>query len=416
MKEYSNGKRHVEEQIVSTQDMEDAIQSQLSPNNMPSPWRKAKLSEISNVLYGKARLKRGGQIPVIGSGGIYGTTSEPLVTYETLVIGRKGSAGSIYYSPEPCYPSDTTFYLQWTQEVSVPYIYNFLLFQGLAPDKSVIPSLQRGDIENIKIVLAPLPQQHAIANVLRTVQQAIQARQDELDLERERKTALMEYLFIYGTRGEETKQTEFGEIPESWDIVKFAEAVRITNGQVNPIEEPYKTMKHVGPENIEQDTGKLFETKTNQELNIISGNYYFTPEDVLYSKIRPYLNKVALPPFEGTCSADMYPLRPIKSFFTREFLYHLFLSERVKNQTIAFQNRTGIPKINRDQLGSIFLPKPSLEEQVDIAGVLSKCNTKIYSLENEVLLLDELFRALLEGLMTGRLSTLPLIEEGETHE
>jgi type I restriction enzyme, S subunit len=92
------------------------------------------------------------------------------------------------------------------------------------------------------------------------------------------------------------------------------------------------------------------------------------------------------------------------------------LSERVKSQAVAFQNRTGIPKINREQLGSVFLLKPSLEEQAEIAAILNACNVKITSLDEEISLLEELFRALLEELMTGRLLTLPLIEKGETHE
>lgn len=58
-------------------------------------------------------------------------------------------------------------------------------------------------------------------------------------------------------------------------------------------------MLHVGSENIESDTGRLVKLQTNAELKISCGNYHFTPEDVLYSKIRPYLNKVALPDSEG---------------------------------------------------------------------------------------------------------------------
>jgi type I restriction enzyme, S subunit len=59
--------------------------------------------------------------------------------------------------------------------------------------------------------------------MVKKVQSAIQARRDELKLERERKAALMEYLFTHGTRGETTKQTGIGEIPESWKVVRLGE-------------------------------------------------------------------------------------------------------------------------------------------------------------------------------------------------
>ena len=48
---------------------------------------------------------------------------------------------------------------------------------------------------------------------------------------------------------------------------------------------------------------------------------------VLYSKIRPYLKKVARPDFQGLCSADIYPLKPTSNAITRDFLFHLLLTK-----------------------------------------------------------------------------------------
>ena len=70
--------------------------------------------------------------------------------------------------------------------------------------------------------LPPLPEQHAIAHVLRAVQAAREARQREVSLERERKAALMAHLFTHGTRGEPTKQTPIGEMPVSWEVKALA--------------------------------------------------------------------------------------------------------------------------------------------------------------------------------------------------
>ena len=66
--------------------------------------------------------------------------------------------------------------------------------------------------------LPPLPEQRAIAHILRAVQAAREARQREVSLERERKAALMAHLFTHGTRGEPTKQTPIGEMPVSWEV------------------------------------------------------------------------------------------------------------------------------------------------------------------------------------------------------
>ena len=77
-----------------------------------------------------------------------------------------------------------------------------------------------------QIPLPPLPEQRAIAHVLQTIQEAKSTRQRELALERERKAALMDYLFSYGTKDEPRKQTEIGEIPESWEVVRLGEVLR----------------------------------------------------------------------------------------------------------------------------------------------------------------------------------------------
>ena len=84
--------------------------------------------------------------------------------------------------------------------------------------------LGKETLVSLEIPLPPLPEQRAIAHVLQTIQEAKSTRQRELALERERKAALMDYLFSYGTKGEPRKQTEIGEIPESWELVELNQA------------------------------------------------------------------------------------------------------------------------------------------------------------------------------------------------
>ncbi len=279
---------------------------------LPPEWRVVELGEIATVKYGKAKPKEPGDVPAVGSGGVYASTSHALIDYPTLVVGRKGTAGVAWLQEQPCWPSDTTFYLEWiTDEIDYRFLYYVLQNRPLSGEhaRTTLPSLQKADLETYLLPLPPLHEQRAVVRVLQSAQDAIQARRRELDLERERKAALMQHLFTRGTRGEPIKQTEIGEMPQSWRVVRFGEVVDIAGGQVNPKLEPYASMIHVGPENVEPDTGHLSASRTNSQLGIISGNYCFTEEDIVYSKIRPYLNKAAMPTFQGTCSADMYVLR-----------------------------------------------------------------------------------------------------------
>ncbi|HLG54045.1 MAG TPA: N-6 DNA methylase [Vicinamibacterales bacterium] len=203
-----------------------------------------------------------------------------------------------------------------------------------------------------------------------------------------------------GEMGTGTKETEIGQLPQPWDVVPFDESLKIAQGQVDPKEEPYASMLHVGPENVEPHTGQLLHCQPAKELGLISGKYLFAPGDIIYSKIRPYLNKVVMPSFEGICSADMYPLRATEGFEAR-FVFHYLLSEYFLRQAVPHQLRTGIPKINREQLSDTAFPRPSIEEQRDVAAVLDLLRRHIDIHRRKLTVLEELYRSLLHKLMAG---------------
>jgi type I restriction enzyme S subunit len=90
---------------------------------LPEEWEVVRLWDVADAKYGKANPKDNGIIPVVGSGGIYSSTTTPLVDYPTIVIGRKGTAGKVWLFLKPCYPSDTTFYLVWKKEINIRFLY-----------------------------------------------------------------------------------------------------------------------------------------------------------------------------------------------------------------------------------------------------------------------------------------------------
>jgi type I restriction enzyme S subunit len=297
--------------------------------------------------------------------------------------------------------SDFLFYLCWSRQV-MPKA------QELVSGST--PSRQRVDIGSFLEIRVPVParpEQRAIAAVLRTVQQAKQATENVIAATRQLKASLMKHLFTYGPvpvqRAEVVplKEAETGLIPTHWQVAPFGNCVEIASGQVDPRESPYREMPHVGPENIEQGTGRLLGLKKAGELGLISGKYLFDDRHVLYSKIRPYLRKAALPSFAGICSADMYPLRP-RQGLEREFLFFWLLSEPFTRAIVPSQARTGIPKVNREQLNSTAIPLPPPNEQRQMAVHLMMVDSKLDAEERRRDALDALFKSLLHHLMTGK--------------
>ena len=136
----------------------------------------------------------------------------------------------------------------------------------------------------------------------------------------------------------------------AWVEYSLGQLIEIASGQVDPKQPPYGDLPQIGSENIESYSGKLVNVKTAGEKGVISGNYAFDENDILYSKIRPALNKVAAPEFKGICSADIYPIRPADDSLLRGYLFYLLLSQDFLNHAIRNSERGKIPKINRNAL------------------------------------------------------------------
>ena len=119
-------------------------------------------------------------------------------------------------------------------------------------------------------------------------------------------------------------------------------------------------MPHVAPNNIEKQTGKLYQYRTIREDNVRSGNHKFYSGQILYSKIRPNLAKVTIVNFEGLCSADMYP---INAHINSNFLLKYMLSQTFLSMSVKKDTRVAMPKINQSELNEILVPVPPFEEQ-----------------------------------------------------
>ncbi|MEV6299849.1 restriction endonuclease subunit S [Actinoplanes sp. NPDC051861] len=166
------------------------------------------------------------------------------------------------------------------------------------------------------------------------------------------------------------------ELPQQWTRRRLLDVVGLPSGQVDPRRHPYSRQILIAPDHVESCTGRLLEVRTAAEQRAISGKYVIAPGDVVYSKIRPALRKAVLSPFKGLCSADMYPLRPTRELDSR-YLLALILSDGFSNFAEAVSGRSGIPKINREELAEYSVSLPPIEEQRRIAEIFETMNALI---------------------------------------
>lgn len=187
----------------------------------------------------------------------------------------------------------------------------------------------------------------------------------------------------------------------------MADVCDITSKLVDPRENQYLDLPHVGAGNIETKTSALVDVKTAREENLISGKFLFDESMVLYSKIRPYLMKVVRPDFNGLCSADIYPLAPKPGVITRDYLYYLLLAPAFTEYAIKGSARAGMPKVNREHLFAYQVALPSMQEQKRISENLNQIATETSCLESiyrqKLTALDDLKKSLLHQAFSGQL-------------
>ncbi len=170
---------------------------------------------------------------------------------------------------------------------------------------------------------------------------------------------------------------DFKTNSKGWPMVGFDE-IAIIDGNMTTDYEKYADYPHIGIDSIEKETGLLKGYRTVAEDGVISGKYVFTPAHIIYSKIRPNLNKVALPGFEGLCSADAYPILPIEEKCNRVFLAYNMRSAYFLDYILQFCNRTNLPKVNRKEVAGFKTPLPPIDIQNEFAAFVAQIDKSKY--------------------------------------
>ena len=208
--------------------------------------------------------------------------------------------------------------------------------------------------------------------------------------------------FRHGNVPDGYKKVGADVIPVDWSKVAFSDLGIIASGLVDPKIPPYLHMQHIGPDNIEKHTGRILGTQSASELGLISGKFYFDSDSIVYSKIRPNLNKVCAPSFEGICSADCYSIKPTKKA-DKVYLLNLMLGHSFYKRAVACSMRTGMPKINQDDLNIIPMCCPTdIAEQTKIAEIFSTQDKLIELKEKRLAEKQRQKKYLMQQLLTGK--------------
>lgn len=189
----------------------------------------------------------------------------------------------------------------------------------------------------------------------------------------------------------------FGDFDKSeWPNMTFTEFAKI-DAQMTSDFDSYSEYPHIGIESIQQNTGHILNYKTVKEDAVQSGKYVFTSKHIIYSKIRPNLNKVATPDFDGLCSADAYPILPKFKVVRKEFLAFILRSSIFLDYIIPFSRRTGMPKVNREQVEGFQLHMPPLPLQDEFLTISNQADKSKFELKRAIEAIDKVIKSLING-------------------
>ncbi len=348
-------------------------------------WPMATFGEFAPFSYGKGLRKDmrnpAGHIPVFGSNGHVGWHDKALTNGPTVIVGRKGTVGAVHYSPVPCWPIDTTFFISGGDAELVRFRYyalNTLGVEAMNAD-SAVPGLNREATHVRELQVPPLPEQRAIAHILGTLDDKIELNRRMNETLEAMARALFKSWFVdfdpvrAKMEGREPGlpphitalfpdrlvDSELGELPEGWkvrpltDLLAINPERRLQKGD----SAPYLDMANMPTK------GHVPDNAVNRPFG---SGMRFMNGDTLVARITPCLQngKTAFVDFLQNgqiawSSTEYIVLRP-KSPLPNEFAYCLARSQKFRD--FAIQSMTGISgrqRVPANALRQLFLACPT---------------------------------------------------------
>jgi restriction endonuclease S subunit len=246
---------------------------------------------------------------------------------------------------EAGFGSTEFFVLRAVEEVTAEYIYYHLNsdeFRQVAAQAMTGASghrrVPKSFLETLRFPLPPLSVQKKIVKAIEAVDaEETQAHQTL----------------------ETTRQAVEAEINKITTRQRIAEVCELVKDKVEPDASPDDHFFFVGLEHIESGSGYLLEPGLVKGSQLQSTKSVFAPNDVLYGKLRPYLNKVAIACCDGICSTDILVLRTPQPVLLQTML----LRQAFVDSTQAKMKGTNHPRIGVDDFMQSEIPWPDSAQQ-----------------------------------------------------
>jgi restriction endonuclease S subunit len=393
--------------------------------SVPNDWVLEPLVKRLKLNYGKSSSglqSLGGPFPIYGTGGILGASSAFNAPGDSVLLGRKGTLDNPLYIAEPFWAVDTTYY---TSDFAGSSRWLHYLFVSLGletfSEATGVPSLSREALYQLPALFPPATEQIKIAEVLATVDRAL-AQADALLTKQQRvKAGLMQELLTRGIdkdgnpRTHAFKESPLGPIPVEWNCSTLADVGRWVSGGTPDKGNasfwsgsiPWASPKDMKTLYLQDTIDHLSNAGARAGTRIIPAkSIIVVVRGMILAKSFP----VCLTMCDMTINQDVKGILPNQKF-TSEFLAHWLVNAGTSILKIATESTHGTKRIDMKDLHAIGIPEIGLDEQKEIVSIIDAIESISSILQRTHLVLQRLKAGLMQDLLTGRVSVLPLLDE-----
>ena len=306
----------------------------------------------------------------------------------TVLLSSRAPIGKTAITKSPMCCNQGFKNLICSNSISNEYLYHFL---NAKTDElksigrgATFKEISKKQVESITIDLPALDEQDRRITVLNQIESLLKRSHDS----KNRIDDLVKSRFV----------EMFGDLRENregWPVEQFDSFAIIDTHMITDLDS-YAEKPHIGIDSIESISGRLSGYRTVAEDGIVSGKYPFTNAHIIYSKIRPALNKVALPDFDGVCSADAYPILPVAEKCNRVYLAHVLRSDFFLDHVLPLSGRAQMPKVNKKALRAFSMPLPPLTLQQEFADFVSQVDKLRFAIQQQIDKLETLKNSLMQ--------------------
>ena len=266
--------------------------------------------------------------------------------------------------------------------------------------------LGKASIENLLLPIPTDSEQQQIANFLdrktEQIDELIYIKERQIELLQEQRTALINQAVTKGLDPNvEMKPSDvewIGEIPAHWKIEKIKHVATLVSEKSTPETDAIK----ISPENVESETGKVLDFYSSYDAVGVK----FQDGDVLFNKIRVYLNKVVFAKYDGYSLGEMIVIRPTLQRISK-YLFYLMLSNRFIEYCDSISYGAKMPRTAVDDILNTKIPIPLDQEKLQIANFLDhktkQINELIAAEQRKIELLKEYRQSLISEAVTGKI-------------